>query len=76
MMTIIINLSPRTNGTSVMLSDYCKERIEKAGHRVTTANLYQNLSDTKVLLDRSISSKADFQTMMKTVILRRKQVRW
>lgn len=51
MMTIIINLSPRTNGTSVMLSDYCKERIEKAGHRVTTANLYQNLSDTKVLLD-------------------------
>lgn len=51
MMTIIINLSPRINGTSAMLSEYFKVRIEKAGHQVTIANLYQNLTDTKHLLD-------------------------
>ncbi len=51
MKTIIINLSPRTSGTSTMMSDYIKERIEKDGHQVTQANLYQNLKNMKKLLD-------------------------
>ncbi len=51
MKTIIICLSPRNNGTSTMLSNYFKERIENSDHQVTTANLYQNLKDMKKLLD-------------------------
>ncbi len=53
MKTIIINLSPRTNGTCVMLSNYFKERLEahKREDRVVTANLYQHLKDMQKLLE-------------------------
>lgn len=51
MKTILINLSPRDKGTSAMLVDYFKNRIEKADHQVTTANLYQNLKDTEKLMN-------------------------
>ncbi len=54
MKTVIINLSPRSQGTSSMLTKYFKERIENfdtKNNEVTIADLYQNLKDIRELLD-------------------------
>lgn len=62
MITLIINLSPRTKGTCAMLSGYFKDRIENEQNKVMVENLYMKLKDISQLLDQV--EKADTIVMI------------
>jgi len=49
--TVIINLSPRKKGTSVMLSNLCRDFLYERGHQSEIIDLYQNLKNMMVILD-------------------------
>jgi len=42
---LLINLSPRQKGTSVVLAHMCKEHLEKMGQTAIIMHLYPNLND-------------------------------
>ena len=54
---VIINLSPRKNGTSAMLAKMCKEYLLENEKNVETVDLYSHLEDMGTVL--SLLDKAD-----------------
>jgi hypothetical protein len=48
---VIINLSPRTNGTSKMLANMCKDFLSTKGQTVNIVNLYSHLNHIDTVLN-------------------------
>ena len=48
---LLINLSPRKEGTSVTLLKNCKEYLDAKGHTASIMHLYPSLKDPSALLD-------------------------